>query len=421
MAEETFYSALHWAKKAEASAKLAAENAQSGGALLQLGFDGSIEGSQLVFKHAPAGVDTPYQLVDDVEYEIDLYYPSTGTLAETVKMQVKNGTDVINFVSAMHRDSTTPTTVGDMSAVMRFDASTGYRWLFKAAYKIAPNGAKVFLLYPVVAKDVVTTSGNQTIAGTKTFTNAPKIVNTSGQNIQILLSDTTANSEIGLMQATSNGKNQFLIRFANGNKYPFVISQDPSDDTKFSFTITGSPAATSNTNEIATTAWVNTRLGGTGITSTELGYLDGVTSAIQTQLNAKAPLASPALTGTPTAPTPGSTDNSTKIATTAWVNTRITAVTGGAWTPNYGSVTSITASGYTAPSNGWGVATISSNWGSSSSNGFVYVNNVMVANNTHTEGSAGKGHTNTFIFPVKKGNKITYTADVSNVRFIAVG
>jgi hypothetical protein len=37
------------------------------------------------------------------------------------------------------------------------------------------------------------------------------------------------------------------------------------------------------------------------ISSTELSYLDGVTSAIQTQMDAKAPLASPALTGTATA------------------------------------------------------------------------------------------------------------------------
>lgn len=34
------------------------------------------------------------------------------------------------------------------------------------------------------------------------------------------------------------------------------------------------------------------------VTSTELGYLSGVTSAIQTQLNAKAPTASPTFTGT---------------------------------------------------------------------------------------------------------------------------
>jgi Major tropism determinant N-terminal domain len=36
----------------------------------------------------------------------------------------------------------------------------------------------------------------------------------------------------------------------------------------------------------------------TNVTDTEIGYLDGVTSAIQTQINAKAPLASPTFTGT---------------------------------------------------------------------------------------------------------------------------
>ena len=46
------------------------------------------------------------------------------------------------------------------------------------------------------------------------------------------------------------------------------------------------------------------------VSATELAYLDGVTSAIQTQLNAlvavdatKSPLASPTFTGTPAAPT----------------------------------------------------------------------------------------------------------------------
>ena len=151
MAEETFYSALHWAKKAEASAKLAAENAQSGGKLLQLGFDGSMENSQLVFKHAPGGVEVPYQLVDDVEYELDLAYSELSELPSATQMIVKNGNDTLTFVSAEHRSSTEPARVADMDAVMRYDATTGYRWLFKATFKIAPNGAKVFLLYPVVA------------------------------------------------------------------------------------------------------------------------------------------------------------------------------------------------------------------------------------------------------------------------------
>jgi hypothetical protein len=45
---------------------------------------------------------------------------------------------------------------------------------------------------------------------------------------------------------------------------------------------------------------VNTSIG--TVTSTEIGYVDGVTSAIQTQLDAKAPLASPTFTGTVTLP-----------------------------------------------------------------------------------------------------------------------
>jgi hypothetical protein len=63
----------------------------------------------------------------------------------------------------------------------------------------------------------------------------------------------------------------------------------------------------------------------TGLTSTvaDLNFVDGVTSNVQTQLNAKAPLASPALTGTPTAPTAAVTTNTTQIATTAFVNAEI--------------------------------------------------------------------------------------------------
>ena len=53
------------------------------------------------------------------------------------------------------------------------------------------------------------------------------------------------------------------------------------------------------------TAWVNNSLVSAGIqgvvanvNNTEIGYLDGVTSAIQTQIDSKAPLASPTFTGT---------------------------------------------------------------------------------------------------------------------------
>ena len=55
------------------------------------------------------------------------------------------------------------------------------------------------------------------------------------------------------------------------------------------------------------------------VSATELAYVDGVTSNIQTQIDTKAPLASPALTGVPTSVTPAQGDSSAKIATTAFV------------------------------------------------------------------------------------------------------
>ena len=76
------------------------------------------------------------------------------------------------------------------------------------------------------------------------------------------------------------------------------------------------------------------------VSATELGYLDGVTSAIQTQIDSKlatttasstyAPLASPALTGTPTAPTATAGNNTTQVATTQFVGTAISNLVAGA-------------------------------------------------------------------------------------------
>ena len=71
-------------------------------------------------------------------------------------------------------------------------------------------------------------------------------------------------------------------------------------------------------------------LDGATLTTTELNYVDGVTSSIQTQIDTKAPLASPSLTGIPTAPTAASNTNTTQIATTAYVQTEITDLIGAA-------------------------------------------------------------------------------------------
>ena len=76
----------------------------------------------------------------------------------------------------------------------------------------------------------------------------------------------------------------------------------------------------------STAAGILTNLGLT-VTATELNFMDGVTSNVQTQLNAKAAKASPTFTGTPKAPTATAGTNTTQIATTAFVMNAITGIT----------------------------------------------------------------------------------------------
>jgi len=66
-----------------------------------------------------------------------------------------------------------------------------------------------------------------------------------------------------------------------------------------------------------------TKIADGSVSSTEFQRLDGLTSDIQTQLDLKAALASPDLTGNPTAPTQSASDNSTKLATTAYVDGQV--------------------------------------------------------------------------------------------------
>ena len=110
-----------------------------------------------------------------------------------------------------------------------------------------------------------------------------------------------------------------------------VTTAKIADDAVTSGKIADGTIVNADINASAAIDWTKLAVSST-VSSTELGYLDGVTSAIQTQLDAKyssasattdlalkANLASPALTGTPTAPTATAGTNTTQIATTAFV------------------------------------------------------------------------------------------------------
>lgn len=117
------------------------------------------------------------------------------------------------------------------------------------------------------------------------------------------------------------------------------VARDASDGVIKAFKdATTKPTSTINFSE-AGLAYADMQVGGLtassltvgNVSNTELGYLDGVTSAIQTQLNAKANSASPTLTGTVTVPstiTSGSAvltmpSSTGTLATTADITTAV--------------------------------------------------------------------------------------------------
>jgi hypothetical protein len=119
----------------------------------------------------------------------------------------------------------------------------------------------------------------------------------------------------------------------SGQRRYAAVARDASDGViKFFKDITTKPTSTINFSE-ANAGFAAVQLGALtaasatigNVSNTELQYLDGVTSAIQTQIDSKATaslyatLASPTFTGTPLSTTAATDTNTTQIATTAYV------------------------------------------------------------------------------------------------------
>ncbi|EKL3474356.1 phage tail protein [Escherichia coli] len=136
--------------------------------------------------------------------------------------------------------------------------------------------------------------------------------------------------------------------YADDQMAKHLAAPDPHSQyaPKESPTFTGTPkaptpAAGNNTTQIATTAFVEAAL--TALINGAPATLDTLkeiaaainndpkfSTTINNALALKAPLSSPALTGTPTAPTAAQSVNNTQIATTAFVKSAIAAMVGSA-------------------------------------------------------------------------------------------
>ena len=136
--------------------------------------------------------------------------------------------------------------------------------------------------------------------------------------------------------------------YADDQMAKHLAAPDPHSQyaPKESPTFTGTPkaptpAAGNNTTQIATTAFVQAAL--TALINGAPATLDTLkeiaaainndpkfSTTINNALALKAPLSSPALTGTPTAPTAAQSVNNTQIATTAFVKSAIAAMVGSA-------------------------------------------------------------------------------------------
>lgn len=159
------------------------------------------------------------------------------------------------------------------------------------------------------------------------------------------VTETVLTSQTNLCEKLAN-KTQTLSSSSTTTQYPSakaVYDNINNLQTSKQNNITGGASTITTSNLTTNRALVSDGSGKVvvaNVTSTELGYLDGVTSNIQTQLNGKQASGSyMTLSGNQTASgnktfsgqiirstAPGASDNSTQVPNTSWVNSRITSI-----------------------------------------------------------------------------------------------
>lgn len=257
----------------------------------------------------------------DVNIDGTITFGGAGTTVETSNLAV---TDPLVFTgNANQGDALDLGLIGEYAtAVSTVTATVSNKALSSDVATITTSAAHGF-----VEGDIVVITGvDATFNGTHYITGAPT---TTTFTFVKDAANVTSAAATGSAAVSLKRRFAAVARDASDGVIKFITDITTKPTTTIDFSEAGSTFADIRVDDI--TADVITATAATigDVSNTELQYLNGVTSAVQTQLDAKlatsaaastyAPLASPALTGTPTSTTAAADTNTTQIATTAYV------------------------------------------------------------------------------------------------------
>jgi hypothetical protein len=235
------------------------------------------------------GIQGDMNIAGDVSIEGTITFGGAGTTVETANLSV---TDPFVFVGTNNQaDIVDLAFIGEYATTVSPIATTvNNKALTSNVATLTTSAAHNYL-----AGDVVTITGvDATFNGTFNIIAVP-----TSTTFTYAKTASNVTSAAASGTATVNARRKFS-----------GIARDASDGVIKAFKdATAKPTSTIDFTE-AGLAYADVRVGALtassltvgDVSATEIGYLDGVTSSIQTQLNAKAPSASPTLTGTVTLP-----------------------------------------------------------------------------------------------------------------------